>query len=377
MKSADKIKDLVKNLRYKPSTEAHNRMLSNILNALDETKSTHSAQPNIWRIIMTNRKIQLTTAVTVILIISLFLYFSDTSIVTKAYAITDMPELLYSADNIHMKGTSYFKPPEGSGGRPVAVPTEYWLDLANGRWKMTWPGYGGGPGVFEVSIEEKSCDGGDREIVMNHNAKTFYYNRISEFQRKLFCLRHTKQLVNRAIGNPELYDSYRNVGQEEINGQMYDIWEVVEQQQGYIPGLKMRSWLSPQTGEFAKVITWIQNRDGTWQKRSEIESVERNIEMGDEIFPTRPPRGYKLQNPRFRPKSSGLAQGGGSVLSINYSTQIILAMPDGSIIVCWSCEDKDSRQSQAGNHIRGLSSGLYTEKGQILRMGHLCPRSGH
>jgi hypothetical protein len=241
-----------------------------------------------------------------------------------------------------MKGTSYFKPPEGSGGRPVAVPTEYWLDLANGRWKMTWPGYGGGPGVFEVSIEEKSCDGGDREIVMNHNAKTFYYNRISEFQRKLFCLRHTKQLVNRAIGNPELYDSYRNVGQEEINGQMYDIWEVVEQQQGYIPGLKMRSWLSPQTGEFAKVITWIQNRDGTWQKRSEIESVERNIEMGDEIFPTRPPRGYKLQNPRFRPKSSGL----GSVLSINYSTQIILAMPDGSIIVCWSCEDKDSRQSQ-------------------------------
>ncbi|MHC4266664.1 MAG: hypothetical protein ACYSUK_12160, partial [Planctomycetota bacterium] len=134
MKPADKIKELIKNLRYKPSAEAHNRMLSNVLKALDETKSTHSAQPSIWRIIMTNRKIQLTTAVTIILMIALFLHFSDTSIVTKTYAITDISDLLYSADNIHMKGTSYFKPPEGSGGRPVAVPTEYWLDLANGRW---------------------------------------------------------------------------------------------------------------------------------------------------------------------------------------------------------------------------------------------------
>ncbi|MHC4151584.1 MAG: LolA family protein [Planctomycetota bacterium] len=67
MKPADKIKELIKNLRYKPSTEAHNRILSNVLKALDENITTRSAQPNIWRIIMKSKITKLAAAAVLII----------------------------------------------------------------------------------------------------------------------------------------------------------------------------------------------------------------------------------------------------------------------------------------------------------------------
>jgi len=70
MKPADKIKELIKNLRYKPSAEAHNRMLSSILKALDETKSTHSARPSVWRIIMKSKITKLIAAAVIIIAVS-------------------------------------------------------------------------------------------------------------------------------------------------------------------------------------------------------------------------------------------------------------------------------------------------------------------
>lgn len=137
------------------------------------------------------------------------------------------------------------------------------------------------------------------------------------------------------------------MGHEEIDGKKYDIWEVVRGRQGYIPASKMRSWLSPETGEFAKVTIWMQQRNGTWQKSSEIDSVRRNIDIPDEIFSAAPPRGYRPQRPMFTP-ANGLTKGRSSVLSISFDTHIIFAMSDGSIIVCWSSDDKESGASQAG-----------------------------
>lgn len=204
MKSADNIKKLIKNAVIHSRPQVNEMVLRGLLRELDKVKEQKSAltEPSIWRKIMKNRKIQLATAATVILVVSLVCYWSDTSIVTKAYGISDIPELLYSADTIHVKGTMYFTPQPNTGRKPVAIATEYWLDLANGRWRMTWPGQGGGPGFFEVSVEEKICDGGKREIVDNHNKKTFYYNSVSEFQRQLFCLRHAKQLVKKNYWRP-------------------------------------------------------------------------------------------------------------------------------------------------------------------------------
>jgi hypothetical protein len=83
MKSVKNIKQLIKKFHVTTNAKMDQKVNKDVLEVIRKFKKTQSAltQPNIWRIIMTNRKIQLTTAVTVILIISLFLYFSDTSIV--------------------------------------------------------------------------------------------------------------------------------------------------------------------------------------------------------------------------------------------------------------------------------------------------------
>ncbi|MHC4292941.1 MAG: hypothetical protein ACYSTX_01500, partial [Planctomycetota bacterium] len=67
MKPADKIKDLIKNLRYKPSAEAHNRILSNVLKALDENITTCSVKPSFGRIIMKSKITKLAAAAVLII----------------------------------------------------------------------------------------------------------------------------------------------------------------------------------------------------------------------------------------------------------------------------------------------------------------------
>ena len=399
MKSADDIKKLIKKAVIYSSSEVNEVILRDLLRELNKVKEQKSAltEPNIWRKIMKNRKIQLATAATVILIVSLVCYWSDTSIVTKAYAISDMPELLYSARNLHMKKIERlsfnFSSSSSSGGQSVSgrggfnggasgvdrksstveVNTEYWLDLDNGRWRTPFLGFSSGGGIGpggpetsqpKVSIAERICAGGDFEMLVDHDRKTVFYTRLTDFQKLLRCRQYAKIFLNEVLGEPDWYDSYLIIGQEEIDGKTYDIWQAVIEKQlkhafkennwlpseaaeyAYEPARKKQVWLSPETGKFAKTIGWTQ-RNGQWYKGSETTLVEHNIDMPDEIFALEPPSGYRPLNSKYSATTPELGQGRGSVLSIWLSNYIGFALHDGSIIACWSSYDEKSRRSQA------------------------------
>ena len=396
MKPGENIEKRIKNFDIDTDARIDEVVLGELLHAQKMSKepTLSSSQPNIWRIIMENKKIRLTTVVTAILMISLFLYFSDTSIVTKAYAMSDMPDVLYSAQNLHMKKISRlsFNYSSGSGRRGtsmrgginagasgannessvVEVDTEYWIDFANGRWKTPFIGYGMGGGIRpggretsgpEVNVSEKICAGGDFEMLVDHDRKTVFYTRVNEFQKKLRCYQHAKIFVNEALGEPDFYDSYQIIGQEEIDGEIYDIWEAIMEKRlrhaykdnnwlppeaaefAYEPARKIQAWLSPQTGDLAKTIRWTQ-RNGQWQKGNETTLVEYNIDMPDEIFALEPPPGYRCLNSKRSAKAPELIRGRGSILSVQLSTHIGFALPNGSIIACWGSYDKKSQRPQ-------------------------------
>jgi len=264
----------------------------------------------------------------------------------------------------------------GVGGKvstgTVEVETEEWIDFANGRWRTPFLGSGSGGGMGsrgpetsqpEVSVAEKICAGGDFEMLVDHDRKTVFYTRVNEFQKRLKCHRYAKILLHEALGEPDWYDSYEIIGQEEIDGRTYDIWQAIKEKQlrhtfkennwlpveaaefAYDPARKKQVWLCPETGEFARTIGWTQ-RNGQWHRGSEITLVERNIDIPDEIFSLEPPPGYRPLNSKYSAEASELIQGRGSTLSICLSTHIGFALPDGSIIACWGSYDEKSRRPQ-------------------------------
>ena len=123
MRPADSMNGVLKKLKLKASADLDKKVHNDISEALARYTKSQSipSESRLWRSLMKNKRIHLATAATVILIVSLIFHWSDTSIVPPAYAISDMPALLYSADNVHMKGTLYFSPQRSRGGKTVAA----------------------------------------------------------------------------------------------------------------------------------------------------------------------------------------------------------------------------------------------------------------
>ncbi len=312
-------------------------------------------QPRSWRYkIMHSKALKWLTplAAAAVILIALVLW-PDTG-VTKVYGMADVPELFYTADTIHMKGKLFFPSP-GSDKEPLAVDADYWLDLKNNRWRKTDPVVCTSPEGMKINISETICDGGDYEITINHTEKKVFYGKVSEYKKLLFTHQNAYTLLQLACGDVELFDSYQLIGQEEIEGQMYNIWEACLSQDGF-PDVKMQSWLSPETGDFAKVKIWMQmGTEEEWCQRLDIELIERNVEIPQEIFSLIPPDGYALENTKETANDNSL-KGGimGSSGDACLTGHILFALEDGALILCWSSEDA---QTDISRKFEGLELG--------------------
>ncbi len=355
-----------------------------------QSKSKHSkpgsAQPNIWRIIMKSKITKFAAAAVIIIAILIGINQFGGSIdgSSRAYAMTDVPELFYSARNIHMKAIMYF-PEGGEDADSAVIEVEHWLDIENGRWRSTKPCTYSGPEGFKFSLTEEIFDGGRFEMNINHEKKQASFTRISELQKDLRCRRYAETMMTFLCGDPQFYDLYENIGTEVIDGHTYDIWEMVVTQ-ARMGDMKMQSWLSPETGDFAKAIIWLKEGDNDWAKKLEITTMEQNIIMPDELFVIEAPDGYKMTNTRqtaYEGKFAALTGGWNSFVLEKY---LMFALPDGSVIMCWASRDEDSDQSQAPlfadlqfgggfpklpNEVYALEMNLKGQK-MMLHGRHLC-----
>jgi len=76
MRPAEPTEKLIKKLRYKASADVHNRVLVNVIQALDKAEKQKPAelQPGIWRITMKSRMVKLAVATAIIAAVMIGIY---------------------------------------------------------------------------------------------------------------------------------------------------------------------------------------------------------------------------------------------------------------------------------------------------------------
>ncbi len=104
MKATDNIEKMIKKLRYKASTDAHDRILGNVMQALEKKDKQKPAavQPDIWRIIMKSPITKLTAATVIIIALVIWLKITG-PVVPAAYALQDTIDAYTSISSLHIK----------------------------------------------------------------------------------------------------------------------------------------------------------------------------------------------------------------------------------------------------------------------------------
>jgi len=330
----------------KTTIERDTQIINDATTAHEKSKKKQSAEPapNIWRIIVKHRITKFAVAAGIIIAVLVGINQFDGSIdlVKQAYGITDVPELFQAARTIHMKGRMYF-PVSEPGKEQSSVEVEYWLDTQNGRWRLTYPGYSGDNEGIKIHVSENISDG-QYEMHVNHTNKTVSFSKLSPFQKKLFTHKNRYTFFQLMYINFDLFD-YIKVGREVIEGATFDIWEGFGKD-SLRSGMKVKTWLSPTTGDFARIRTWGLREDGGMNKQMKIDLVQRDIEIPDEIFLTEAPAAYVLENTKDTATERELSNGSVGNDSVSLNCHIVFTMPDGSVIMGYSSEDRQSDQPQ-------------------------------
>ena len=308
------------------------------------------ARPDIWRIIMKNRITKIAAAAVIIIAVVLSITFWDRT-VAPAYGITDLPELLLSAKTIHIKGWSYF--PEATDGGKVQrrVALEKWFDFENGRSRTMSAGYDNVPINTTLRLTESVIDG-EYAMSINHGEKSVIFYRLTPFHQKVRSHEGVGELITQMLGDPRKLDEFRQIGQEDIEGTTFEIWQgdvvfPLPEQSGAHP-LRIRGWVSPTTGDVGRIVVQSRFSSGEWTNSYEVVKVERNIDIPRNIFEMNVPEGYELLNTEDEAEFLELKYGPTCYQeSLSVTTYIAFTMPDGSVIAAWSSEDESDDESQS------------------------------
>jgi hypothetical protein len=103
MRPSENIEKLIKKLRYKTSAETHDKVLGNVLQALDEKQKqkTGVMAPDIWRIIMKTKATKLGFAAVIIACIVLSIPFMEKT-VTPAYSVEQTLQAMQNLRTMYM-----------------------------------------------------------------------------------------------------------------------------------------------------------------------------------------------------------------------------------------------------------------------------------
>lgn len=103
MRPSEKIEKLIKKLHYETSTETHDKVLSNVLLALDkqQKQKTGTIKPDIWSIIMKTKATKLGVAAVIIACIVLSIPFMEKTI-TPAYSVEQTLQAMQNLRTMYM-----------------------------------------------------------------------------------------------------------------------------------------------------------------------------------------------------------------------------------------------------------------------------------
>ncbi len=357
MKPAKKIERLIKKSRYKATPETYDKALGRFLQAVDAHKKQKSAltEPNIWRIIMKSKITKLAAAAVIFIAVMIVTdWFGNSIDIAKpAYGITDLPELIKNAKTIHMKAWCYLSQTDQKTGEPVKLELEHWFDIENGRYRLYKPGGidkdTGEPKYF-ITISDGQyvmSSAFNRSRSTGRTWKSISFTKLSHFKARLEAHKASGFLMQ-MFGNIDQIEGSTKVGQEEIEGVVFDVWE----SEFYVVngfGNKIKTWLAPESGDIGRVLFW----QGRGKDESDLRLVFdlHTIELGvvppEGIFDTNSPEGYKLNNTKETAETDtlGIDLLKGCRGDYELHAHIGFTLNNGSVILVWSCPDK-KRSSQ-------------------------------
>jgi hypothetical protein len=270
-----------------------------------------------------------------------------------AYGMTDLPALLKGIRTLHVESTQWLY--EDDPNRPefehaTVVPCEVWVDVPTLRthsisfmsWRRQADGVKGLNRLESVHTAEYAMS-------IDHTKRLVWFNKASKVQRRLAVRNQIERNLHR-ISEEELAH-FVMIGQETINGTLYNIWEREGRDLHQAETReRVRCWMAPATGELGRIYIWRKEGNGRWRLGWCADTIERNIEIPESVFAFDAPEGYRHQNTlETATLGEGLGAGWYFMGGARVCVAIGLTLDDGSVIVGWHSDDlaKDRHVDQS------------------------------
>jgi len=298
---------------------------------------------SIWKIIMKSRITKLAAAATIVVAVLTCIYYFVGSIdgTTKVYGITHVPKVVRQAETIHIKGwISGSKKIRFFGGEQNRYHTEDWIDLKNGKYHTMGFGLASLADTKTIrTIRTGHVFDGQYSMQTNHSSKSVQFSKLSEFQRILAVRKVVDRFLEEIFLSTDELTGFVQCGSEQIDGVNFDVWERVSSA-SEDSEQKFKYWVSPASGSIRKFQYWKKSAEtsGEWQLTSEKE-IELNQAPPEGIFETVAPEGYRLNNTKesaFKKKLIARSFRHGSITG---AINIIIALPNDSVIMGWHTND--------------------------------------
>jgi hypothetical protein len=266
MRPSENIEKLIKKLRYKTSAETHDRVLGNVLLALDKKQKIGANTPDIWRIIMKSPITKLSTAAVIIVCIALAIPLME-KIVTPADSVEQTLEAMQDLRTMYMVCKDW-------GGNEF----EMWIELNPDTGipefcRSYWPK----SKVLNISRPDTSYQFSERANQVQINSGKLYHMDLAP--AKVF-----EQLLLASQQDPDSVVIFHEYDQQSVKSLIVVIWR------GYKQSYKIH--IDPETKLPVRMQGLENNQLGAVIK--DIEQIEFNIDLPEDIFDFEIPEGASI-----------------------------------------------------------------------------------
>jgi hypothetical protein len=264
MKPADNMENLIKKLCYKAGAEAHNRILDNVMQALDEfeKQKTGATAPNIWRTIMKSPITKIAAAVVIIAGVLIVMHFVGLSTATVTFA--DVIKPILNAQTAILDIIIG----EEEAGAPVIH------DMVRGsRIRRTLSNMEGVVAIIDLQ--------NGRILQFTSEKKEAAYVNLKDWPSIPNYMERLRNVITGLQEHPDF--AVQNLGEQEIAGQRLIGFRAKH------PKMEITIWADPQTA----LPVRIEQIEG--QMKVISKNMEFDVPMDESLFSMDVPEGYTLQ----------------------------------------------------------------------------------
>ncbi len=360
MKSADIDKQIKNKLKTTASPDLDQR-IDTLINRAENAQTQTS---NTWSIIMNNKTTKLATAAMIIIAVLVGINHFGGSIdgSSKAYAMSDMLEMMRNVETMHSWGYNilYHDSKNISDlAKATTVPVESWIDVNNSRIysRNFMTSRSPGEDDFKVrTLESLLVDGMQTELHKTDNYVS--YHRLTPLGQKLKIRRSIDDIASTI--RPDMLESYENVGKENIDGAIYDIWQCSNMTASQDQDLLLKCWIDPLTHNIGQMHIYSKPKTGLQQWRlGVVRHYEINVPIEEDVFQIDIPQDCRRPFDNSTPEKAhleGLMNWSAFPVAGVYLTNSLtcFTLEDGSVISAWSSQTERDQKNQVS------SDGLYS-----------------